>query len=100
MLYVETGEPRIPSRLQPPADTPSPGLDTSKTHEFPLPAPSESGKEYYAALQSTIAQAKAILGEELTVWRDAVGKGEQAKECKVSTKAEDEEDEDESEAED
>ena len=83
--------------LHPPPETPSEGLQSEKTHTFSVDD-GKKGKEYYESLREAVAKAKSVLGEELTVWRDAVGTREQTKESKLSKKSEeDEEDEDEQE---
>ncbi|TDL26375.1 hypothetical protein BD410DRAFT_783410 [Rickenella mellea] len=54
---------------------------------------------YYAALNATIQDAKSTLGQELTIWRDAVGTAESDKERKAQrVKADDEGDDNEDEA--
>lgn len=83
--------------LHPPVDTPAPPLDKSRTLEFPVGQTTDL-KTYYAGVREAIEQAKSAVGEELTVWRDAVGNKEQAKEPK-SAKKDEEEDEDEEEEE-
>lgn len=93
---------KISYALNPPANTPSANLSTSKTHDFPISSTNPSNlNEYYAALRESLANAKDAVGNELTGWRDAVGKGELSKEPKPPKKGvdlddeEDEEDEDE-----
>ncbi|TFK21533.1 hypothetical protein FA15DRAFT_672468 [Coprinopsis marcescibilis] len=76
-------------QLNPPSDTDKSGLETSRTHTFAIPGaesvnesnPSE-WKAYYAALQTAIADARNTVGDELTAWRDRVGKSELGKEPK------------------
>ncbi|OJT04552.1 hypothetical protein TRAPUB_4822 [Trametes pubescens] len=81
--------------LNPPADTPIPGsLTSTKSHQFPLAKADAAGqKEYYEGLRAAVLQAKSTLGEELTAWRDVVGKREENKEAKIPKKSEDDEDE-------
>lgn len=83
--------------LHPPLETPTVDMSPSKTHEFPIRvAETASLKEYYEGLRQSIAQAKGVLGEELTAWRDVVGNRELKKEPKKPQKdEEDEEDIDE-----
>ncbi|KAI0652617.1 hypothetical protein C8Q79DRAFT_111527 [Trametes meyenii] len=84
--------------LNPPSDTPIPEkLSTTKTLEFPVAGTGEAIRQrtYYEGLRVAILQAKNTLGEELTAWRDAVGKREDTKEAKVPKKSEEDEDEDE-----
>jgi hypothetical protein len=78
--------------LNPPADMPSPSLDKSRTLAFPVEQNADL-KAYYAGVREAIEKAKNAVGEELTVWRDAVGTREQVKESKTPKKDEDEEDE-------
>jgi hypothetical protein len=82
--------------LHPPADTPAPAIASSTTHEFPVPG-ADDPIAYYASLRAAIAEAKDKLGGELTVWRDAVGKRELAKEAAAPPKADDGSDEEEEE---
>ncbi|GJE99491.1 hypothetical protein PsYK624_157550 [Phanerochaete sordida] len=84
--------------LKVPEVTTAPALDSSRTLAFPV-ADKADLKAYYADLRANIEQAKNAVGEELTVWRDAVGNREQAKEPKAAKKDEDEEDEEEEEEE-
>ncbi|KAH9926403.1 uncharacterized protein B0H18DRAFT_1005917 [Fomitopsis serialis] len=75
--------------LHPPSETPAEGLQTQKTHK--------SGKDYYESLRKAVAEAKSVLGEELTAWRDAVGTREQTKESKLPKKDEEDEEDEEQE---
>ncbi|KAI8981338.1 hypothetical protein BD414DRAFT_492355 [Trametes punicea] len=81
--------------LDPPPNTPTPSsLRPIKTHEFAVAnADGASQKAYYEGLGAAVLQAKSILGEELTAWRDAVGKREDNKEAKLVLTNEEEEDE-------
>ena len=84
--------------LHPPSDTPTPpSLTASQTLQYPVSSePITSHKAYYENLRAEVLQAKSVLGEQLTAWRDAVGKREDNKEAKIPKKnEEDEEDEDE-----
>ncbi|KAJ7654949.1 hypothetical protein DFH06DRAFT_993000 [Mycena polygramma] len=76
-------------------------LPTSKKHEFKVggPAAEAEQSEYYKELRESIAQARNTVGEELTAWRDAVGKSELTKESK-KPKTDEEEDEDEEDGDD
>ena len=92
--------------LKPPAGTHTPAnLSTTSSHTFPLSiAPEAQGHAgYYAALRAALADARTKTGDELTQWRDAVGKSELGKETKKAVtddddEEEEEEDEDEGEA--
>ncbi|KAI0326758.1 hypothetical protein GY45DRAFT_1328519 [Cubamyces sp. BRFM 1775] len=85
--------------LKPPSDTPSPThLSATKTHEVAIANTDASNqKAYYEGLRAAVLQAKSILGEELTAWRDAVGRREDNKEAKIPKKSEGDEDEEEDE---
>ncbi|KAI0370001.1 hypothetical protein BV20DRAFT_966982 [Pilatotrama ljubarskyi] len=91
----------ITYELSPPSDTPAPeNLTSKKTHEFPVTnADVGSQKAYYEGLRAAVLQAKSTLGEELTAWRDAVGRREDNKEAKIPKKSEDDDDEEEAEEE-
>ncbi|PSR80503.1 hypothetical protein PHLCEN_2v6710 [Hermanssonia centrifuga] len=81
--------------LNPPAETPSQGLSASQTLHFPVQTPEDDVKKYYDGLRKAIAQAKDVMGTDLTAWRDAVGLREQLKEARVPKRLdEDEEEED------
>lgn len=68
--------------LHPPESTEAPPLGTpSKTYEFPLKSGATNKQgAYYNALREAILEAKVKIGEDLTVWRDAVGTLEDKKE--------------------
>ncbi|GLB43687.1 hypothetical protein LshimejAT787_1401990 [Lyophyllum shimeji] len=77
-------------------------LSTAKTQSFAVKAsPADGLEKYYAALHEAIAGAKEQLGNELTAWRDAVGKAELSKETsktlKYDAEGEGEEEEEENE---
>ncbi|KAL5494862.1 hypothetical protein ACEPAI_324 [Sanghuangporus weigelae] len=78
--------------LHPPPDTVI--LDShppSKVYEFKVPtAESKSNSEFYNALREAVMQAKARIGADLTVWKDAMGTLENAKEPKKGQNEEDE----------
>ncbi|KAH9914644.1 uncharacterized protein BXZ73DRAFT_54787 [Epithele typhae] len=90
----------ITYKLNPPSDI-STTLAPTNAFQYPLPDASSDQKAYYDELRAAVLKAKSALGEDLTAWRDAVGK-EENKEPKGSKKADeedqDEEDEDEEEA--
>jgi hypothetical protein len=84
--------------LNPPASSAQASeLPTSKKHAFALPAGSGSGSGYYTTLRAAIEQARNEVGQELTAWRDAVGKAELSKEAKKTRTDDDEEEEEEEE---
>ncbi|KAJ6509414.1 hypothetical protein C8R47DRAFT_24350 [Mycena vitilis] len=71
-------------------------LPTSQKHEFKVGGrAAEAGQsEYYKELRESIAQARNTVGDELTAWRDAVGKAELPKESKKPKTDEEEDEED------
>jgi hypothetical protein len=82
--------------LRPPPNTPAPNLTPTKSQEFPVKNVAEGQKSYYESLRGSIGEAKTVLGEELTAWRDAVGKEEHSKESKKAREdGDDEAEEDE-----
>ena len=85
--------------LNPPSDTISPSqLPKASTLQTALPDPASTGqKAYYGELRKAVLQTKSTLGEQLTAWRDAVGKGEDNKEAKIPKKTEEDEDEEDEE---
>ncbi|KAG5644111.1 hypothetical protein DXG03_009130 [Asterophora parasitica] len=90
----------ISYELNPPAQIveDAASLSTSKAQTFPVNAnPAEGQEKYYGALQKAIAVAKDQLGQELTAWRDAVGKAELSKETQKTLKYDAEEEEEEEE---
>ncbi|KAG6848282.1 hypothetical protein H0H93_001581 [Arthromyces matolae] len=79
----------ISYELNPPAQVlkDANGLSTTKTQEHVVEAnPSVGLEAYYNALRVSIAKAKDQLGNELTVWRDTVGKAELSKETQKTLK--------------
>lgn len=71
---------------------------TSKTLQFNLDTPSnndsqEGKKSYYDVLQNALEQARNLVGDELTAWRDRVGKKELNKELRRGNGDEEEEEE-------
>ncbi|KAF9007902.1 hypothetical protein BDQ17DRAFT_1350220 [Cyathus striatus] len=84
----------ITYNLNPPAGPTPEGLSTASTLSFPVKIEKEGQKAYYSALHDAINEAKDKIGDDLTKWRDAVGKAEVTKEPKGKTGDEaDEEDE-------
>jgi streptomycin 6-kinase len=84
----------------PPSSTGSYGdLKPQKTIEHTV-APVDGGnqKEYYAVMRKALANAKFEVGDDLTKWRDAVGKAELQKETQKSLKEDEEEESDEEDA--
>lgn len=73
----------------------------SKSHEYQIVLDQASGADgYYSALRKAVEAARSEIGDELTKWRDIVGKEELGKEGKkgktVEEADEEEEEEDES----
>ena len=86
--------------LNPPSDTTVPADLTPKTTlQYPVSENPESQKAYYQDLRTAVLEAKSALGEQLTAWRDAVGKREEKKEATIPKKSEEDEEEDEEELE-
>jgi hypothetical protein len=83
--------------LHPPPNTSTPNLTSAKSHNISVKITTGGQKIYYESLRGSIGKAKAVLGEELTAWRDAVGKGEQTKESKKTRESDDEDVEDDEE---
>jgi len=83
--------------LNPPAGVDCGSLERNKEIKIPVSAdPASSGvKEYYTSLRVAIEDARQLLGDDLTAWRDAVGKKELSKETKKSMTYGADEDEDE-----
>ncbi|KAF7320305.1 hypothetical protein MKEN_00815300 [Mycena kentingensis (nom. inval.)] len=79
----------IQYQLKPPAG-PTYTMPAEKRREWVLP----SGDDYYAMLREALAKARDEIGQELTSWRDAVGKAEANKEGATKRDEDDEEDED------
>ena len=86
----------ISYELKPPTGVDTTGLETSKMYAIAVnKGATEGQKDYYTSLRASIADAKTLFGDDLTVWRDRVGKAELTKE--PVAKAEDKEDEEEEE---
>ncbi|TBU37485.1 hypothetical protein BD309DRAFT_973980 [Dichomitus squalens] len=82
--------------LNPPSDTTAPaGLTPKTTLQYPVSENADSQKAYYEGLRAAVLQAKSSLGEQLTAWRDVVGKREDQKEATIPKKNEDEDEEQE-----
>ena len=54
-------------------------LSASKAHEFPVKGDKDSHKNYYDGLRAALATARNIVGDELTKWKELVGKDEESK---------------------
>ncbi|KAL0060003.1 hypothetical protein AAF712_013239 [Marasmius tenuissimus] len=88
--------------LHPPSgiDKTASGLSKSRKIEVPVNTDgNQDVKSYYTALHNAIEEARTKVGEDLTEWRDAVGKDEASKEPKKAGKDEVEEEEEEEEEE-
>ena len=87
---------KITYDLKPPVGVDINGLEKSKTYELSVLVFPENGpKSYYTALQESITKTKEQIGNDLTTWRDTVGKAE----SKMKLKSEEEETEEEREGE-
>lgn len=82
---------KIAYTLNPPSSV-SCSLDPEKTQDFPVSGNGETASAYYTNLRKTIEVARETIGAEMTQWRDAVGKAEDAK-MKTVKKIDEEEDE-------
>ena len=89
----------IEYHLNPPPETPTPAsLSPSQDIRYPISEdPAAGHKAYYEKLRAEVLQAKSTLGEQLTAWRDAVGKREDKKEAKIPQHEDEDEEEDEEE---
>ena len=93
---------KVTYNLNPPSSIPVPAdLPKRNTHSYPVSilTPTDEinntlkeGKAFYRGLRKSLEAARNEVGEELTTWRDLVGKAELNKEPKKG-----EEDEEESE---
>jgi hypothetical protein len=72
---------------------------TSKTHQFKIDTPASnsdlSQDAYYDALRNALKEARSQVGDELTAWKDCVGKKELNKELRKGNGDEEEEEEEE-----
>ena len=89
---------KITYTLNPPITVDSTSeLPKQKSHEFAVTPNSNGGTAgYYTAMRSSLNKARNEVGDELTAWRDRVGKAELNKEPKKGggdEEGEDEEDE-------
>lgn len=79
---------KITYTINPPANssiTPTSDLPKTKSTKYPTEIPPEgdkAGKAYYGELRKALEAARTELGEDLTRWRDLVGKAELNKEPK------------------
>lgn len=91
---------KITYNLKPPVGVDINGLEKSKTYELSVLVSPENGpKSYYTALQESITKTKEQIGNDLTAWRDAVGKTESKNESMKLKSEEEEETEEEREGE-
>ena len=90
----------ITYKLNPPTEAEAGSLSSSKHATFPVNAsPSEGQKKYYNSLQKAIIEAKNDIGNDLTAWKEAVGKAELNKETPKTLKYDDADEEQEEEEE-
>ncbi|KAG8877603.1 hypothetical protein FRB98_006613 [Tulasnella sp. 332] len=78
----------ISYKFSPPSSVSAPdALSPIGSYTFPVntqsSSSSPSSQQYYQGLRESIQAAKAKTGEDLTVWRDAVGDGEKSKEVMI-----------------
>ncbi|KAF9478904.1 hypothetical protein BDN70DRAFT_859226 [Pholiota conissans] len=90
---MSTATIKITYNLKPPSTIEKGNLSTSKSHEFPVKAnQNDNSTAFYTELRISLEEARNQIGDELTAWRDVVGKAELSKEPKIVAE-EDEEDE-------
>ncbi|KJA28310.1 hypothetical protein HYPSUDRAFT_129177 [Hypholoma sublateritium FD-334 SS-4] len=82
---------KITYNLKPPTNVDGGDKATTKTHAFEIKTPASGSTAFYTALRTSLEQARNEVGDEMTAWRDIVGKAELVKEPKKI--AEDDEDE-------
>jgi hypothetical protein len=88
---------KITYTLNPPTTIKSSSeLPKQKSHEFTvLPSPNGGTAVYYTALRNSLNKARNEVGDELTAWKDQVGKAELNKEPKKGENEEEGEEEEE-----
>ncbi|KAF8971872.1 hypothetical protein BDZ97DRAFT_1785578 [Flammula alnicola] len=90
---------KITYDLKPPASINAGDQATAKTHIFEVKPSCDGNTAFYTALRRSLDTARNQVGDELTTWRDLVGKAELSKELKkVADNEEEEEEEEEEEA--
>ena len=105
-LYSMSSTIKIQYSLNLPEGVNTEDKPTSKTHQFEIDttAPSsnddtrqgqEAKKSYYDALRDALEEARSQIGDELTAWRDRVGKKELNKEPRKENGDEEDEEEEE-----
>lgn len=86
---MSVAEITITYELKPPAQTAAEELKTSKTQSFSInSSPADSQEKYYKTLQKVVTEARNAVGDDLTAWRNAVGKAELSKETPKTLKYE------------
>ena len=82
--------------VSPPPNAHTSELNASKAHEFRVKGDKNSYKDYYDGLRETLANARNTVGDELTKWKELVGKDEERlKGVKQNGKEEEEPEEEE-----
>ena len=85
----------IEYQVSPPQGVDAPDLATKKTLKYEVHgSPDNGAKDYYKNLKEAVRVARDEVGEDLTAWRDAVGKAELRKEPTKSRESNSESDED------
>ncbi|KAF8893724.1 hypothetical protein CPB84DRAFT_1848621 [Gymnopilus junonius] len=92
---------KITYDLKPPNGVEAGDKPTTRSFEFEVSTPTVNSNEkeavdvkaYCAALRKTLEVARNDVGDELTAWRDLVGKAELIKEPKKGSGGEEDEDE-------
>ncbi|PPQ69481.1 hypothetical protein CVT25_002046 [Psilocybe cyanescens] len=90
---------KITYDLKPPQGVKHGDKPTQKAQEFPVNASGDSNNTaFYTALRASLDKARNEVGNEITAWRDIIGKAELNKEPKKGASEEDEEDDEELQA--
>jgi len=76
--------------LKPPTSVGTADKPPQKMQEFVVSPASDSNADFYAAMRSSLEAARNQVGDELTAWRDIVGKSEMNKEPRKVVSEEDE----------
>lgn len=82
---------KITYNLKPPTNVDSSDRAATKTHAFKIKPAASGSTAFYTALRTSLEQARNEVGDEITAWRDVVGKAELVKEPKKIAEDEDEE---------
>lgn len=84
---------KITYHLKPPTNVDGGDNATTKIHAFEIEPAASGSTAFYTALRTSLEQARNEVGDEMTAWRDIVGKAELVKEPKKVAEDEDEDEE-------